>query len=295
MASHSITRPSRRYNLNDYSSALSGSFIPTPPAAAHSLLATGWSTRVVANGGATPSDNTLTYIDTFSASLVSAAISTKILACNIFAPDNITASITPLIVGGGNDPWTNSGTTLFKSTDLTVNGLAGNGTAYLKTGIVPLTIYGSNQLGGLALYISAWASAAVWDFACYTSGYGNTCHINADGSTIDFNYPANGAVAASSTGFWAGSRTSATSETLYKGTGSLFAALGTNVNNTVGTNISFELYCFAGNAFGSAGQIAPATRRYSFAAATSPLTQTETNNLFSAVQALRTSFGGGYI
>jgi hypothetical protein len=100
---------------------------------AAAALSTDWSTRVVANGGALPSTNTISAIETLRTGLISAGLTNKIYSLCIFVPDSLTAALTPLIKHKGFDPWGNSN---FVSGDLNIQGLVGNGTSKnLETGV----------------------------------------------------------------------------------------------------------------------------------------------------------------
>jgi hypothetical protein len=72
----------------------------------------------------------------------------------------------PLLVGGGNDPWTNSN---FISGDLTINGLVGDGfSKALNTGIIPSTCYPNANSAGLTIYNSTASNGTEVDMGCLT-------------------------------------------------------------------------------------------------------------------------------
>ncbi len=87
-------------------------------------LSSVWANRVVANGGALPSLATRVAAETFSNSLASSGLLSKIYAMNIVAPDSLIAVLTPFICLVGNQLWTNHN---FVLADLTINGLIGDG------------------------------------------------------------------------------------------------------------------------------------------------------------------------
>jgi hypothetical protein len=94
-----------------------------------------WAARVVTNGGSAPSTSTIRSIAFFFDDIFAANLQSKFYFLNIFAPDNLTAAITPLIATVGNNPWTNSG---FVAGDLNEYGLKGNGSSkLLDTGLIP--------------------------------------------------------------------------------------------------------------------------------------------------------------
>lgn len=95
--------------------------------------ATDWEMRVVANGGAQPSANTVVAMETLRLGCIAAGLTNKIHSLCVFVPDSLIAATTPLFKHFGSDPWTNNN---FLSGDLTVNGLKGNGTTKsLDTGV----------------------------------------------------------------------------------------------------------------------------------------------------------------
>jgi hypothetical protein len=98
------------------------------------VLSTDWARRVVTNGGAMPSANTITAMETLRTGLIAAGLTNKIYSLCVFVPDSIIAATTPLIKHQGSDPWTNSN---FVDADLSVNGLKGDGTSKaLDTGVL---------------------------------------------------------------------------------------------------------------------------------------------------------------
>lgn len=94
-------------------------FIGRPP------LVTDWALRVVANGGAMPSQNTIQAMETLRLGCISAGLTNKIYSLCVFVPDSVIASATPLFLHKGYPMWTNN----FVIGDLSVNGLKGDGTS----------------------------------------------------------------------------------------------------------------------------------------------------------------------
>src|SRR5206468_1183146 len=100
---------------------------------------------------AAPAGASTTAVCTFQAGLVTDGLDSQMIAWNMFDSSNLIASLTPQLVGSGNDPWTNNGP--FVSGDLTINGLAGDGlTKYLAPNLVPNTIYISDADCGITIY-----------------------------------------------------------------------------------------------------------------------------------------------
>lgn len=266
-----------------------------------------WSNRITVAGGAAPAAGTKTAAKTFLDALSTAGILTKMKSVNIFAPDNLTAAITPLVRNAGADVWTNVN---FVSGDLTVNGLIGNGSnKYLKTGLMAGTIWRLNDTSvnaGMSLYNVTSSNAACVDFGTSQSGGqiwflmpsdNNNAAYAAYGSTpgVDQIYTGNSGW----TGFLTGNKTSSTALAIHRANGGApsLAQVGTANGGTNGTSIGTDAYIFAGN-YGTAASGTPSfysTKRYSFAAMHDGLTSTEAQSLFNAVQALRVSLGGGSV
>jgi hypothetical protein len=119
---------------------------------------TDWAQRVVANGGAMPSANTITAMETLRTTLISMNLTNKIHSLCIFVPDSIIAATTPLIKHKGADPWTNSG---FVIGDLNINGLKGDGSSkFLDTAIKAKDgeAYGTSENCGLSVVLTEGAT-----------------------------------------------------------------------------------------------------------------------------------------
>ncbi len=101
-----------------------------------------WARRVVANGGAMPSQNTIIAMEVLRNSLEAQSLTNKIYTLCIFVPDSVIAASTPLVKIKGADPWTNSG---FVASDLNIQGLKGDGVKFLDTAIIPLAIATNNN------------------------------------------------------------------------------------------------------------------------------------------------------
>jgi len=94
-----------------------------------------WNRRIVAAGGANISTTTSNASRTFLSGLDTDSLLYKMVMVNPYHPSGLTAARTPIIWRAGHSTWTN---VAFGETNLTVNGLTGNGTTkYLGTGIVP--------------------------------------------------------------------------------------------------------------------------------------------------------------
>ncbi len=259
-------------------------------------LASDWAARVVVNGGAAPSNNTVNAISNFCGALDYATVTPLLIAANVFAPDDLIASITPLIVGIGLDPWTNNN---FVSSDLSVNGLKGNGlNKYLATGVAPLSAYSSINDGGITLYNTFADDASPTDCFCgngSTVFFGLTCDTL--GNAQFYSHNAAGAVIVSTNlsyglGFSSGNRTSATSSNIYTANSyTAFSSIG-SIAASGGSLSNQNLVVFARNYGTIAGY---SLKRFSFAAIHHGLTSSQCQALYNAIQTLRQNLGGGFV
>jgi hypothetical protein len=276
--------------------------ITTDTGVAIDPFVTAWTQRVVTNGGSTPSTNTQVALTTFYQSLVNNNIFNKMIVVNPFVPDNLSASLTPLIFKSGNSLWTNTGP--FTSGDLTVGGLKGDAsTKYLKTGIFPNNIYSSANDNGITTYVSSGSSIAEnRDVGCITISNppiiefssdtgGNTlydCYSSATGRLILTTLTPLGV------GFYSANRTSATSQNIYAAS-SVFSF--TNIasgSGSPGASLpNIEMYVFGINSAGAL--LYPSGKIISFVAIHNGLSSSEAQILFNAVQTLRQNLGGGFV
>lgn len=269
--------------------------------AATHATADDWAARVVTNGGAAPSANTVAAVSNFCGALDAAGISVKMMLVNVFAPDNLIASITPLYKVFGNDPWTNNN---FVAADIGVHGLKGNGTSKsLNTGAIPTTIFsGSSVQGGISLYNTFPDLGTGFDFNVIDAAanyFGLSCS-NAGNSigTIWNNTAGQGQLSVPGLmlglGFVSASRVSTSSMNLYAANSiNAFSSLGSSATTGGSVPTVQTLYAFARNNNGTIGVWSG--KRLSFAAIHSGLTSGETQALFNAVQQMRQAFGGGWV
>lgn len=258
-------------------------------------LATSWASRVVINGGASPSSNTVFALSTFCYALDAASLSSKMIAVNCFAPDSLIAAITPLIVGPGNDPWINHNNA-FHAGDLTVNGLHGDGaTTFLQTGVKPSDMTGQPNSGGYTIYFYTCPSEASTDLAVYLSP-DQAGLFNLSGTVIFdcWNY-SSGATSVSLPGFIgyvSGNRVSASETHIYAANSGTAHYSAGGSSGAPGTAPNADLWAWAMNATGTPSYLS--TKRLSFIAMHQGLTATASLNFYNAVQALRVALGGGY-
>lgn len=254
---------------------------------------TAWAARVVTNGGAAVSGATVSAVNTFYNGLVSNSLLSKMISVNVIAPDNLIAAITPLIVGGGNDPWTNNG---FLPADITINGLQGSGTKYLNTGVNPSTAMPDNTQGGMTVYNrtsanQSWVEggahigAGILAFAISYSD--SNCYWDCFDGALGRIAVANGGWR----GFLSCTRRSLTDSKVYRANGvTPFAQLGTSGTGG-GARPNGNVYLFAQNLNGAPDSYA--ARQISFFAIHLGLTSAESQSLYNLVVSLRTAFGGG--
>jgi hypothetical protein len=273
--------------------------------------ANAWAARVVTNGGSMPSANTVAAVCAFVDTLNNAGLWSQMVHVSVFAPDSITAAITPLLVGpGGNDPYpgvcgNNNVTTL----GLTINGLKANvgNSAAENTGIAASNVFPSDTSAGITVVISEVSiSEAAQDvgyirsadnganFAFYSHFGATTCFFlcwdGANGQCTG-TYPGGGSSAA----YFSGNRTAANlSSIYYANTGNAHQQIGT-IATMGGTRQNAPAYLLDAFNITGPGCGTISTKRMSFAALHLGLSQAQSLILFNAVQAMRTSFGGGFV
>jgi hypothetical protein len=259
-------------------------------AAPYGPVTTGWEARVIANGGADPSAGTLSSVDTYWNGLVTDSVDTNIAVLGIYVPDNLIATITPLVKGNGSDPWGNNN---FVSGDLTVNGLTGNGsTKYLNTGLSGSGLPATQT--SFAVYLYTTGGAAVVDIGV-VSGTGahwlgrdnywrNGDPINND---IQPTPPGNG--------FYCDVRTSSTDHRVFfASSGSGFAQLGstdTAALSLASPSQNFFVHCYSDQ---SGGAQAFSAYTISCAVVFTNFTSAKAQLFYNRTQTLRASLGGGY-
>lgn len=269
-------------------------------------VVTDWVNRIIANGGAAPSMNTQTAANTFVLAMKAAGIWTKCNIINIFAPDSITAMLTPLKRGGGIDPWIIAGGGSFGS--LTVNGLAsagGAGTHRLEMfdGVASLlsTCIASVNSAHASIYAYQANANATFDFGqqdgasngmILTSVFGGTGSQIYIGNTAN---PATFGPAGKGNGFFCGSRTANNVLNLYfASSGTAWASIASDATvNTHAFSTLHNLPLYDLNNNGSLGAF-QTTNTLSYFSLGDGFSSADGQNEFNAVQALRTTLGGGF-
>lgn len=260
--------------------------------------ASDWAARVVTNGGAAVSNNTLAAVSNFCGALDAAAIRSLMIAVNIIAPDNLIAATTPLIVDSGNDPWTN---TAFVAADLTVQGLKANGsTKFLNTGVIPSVSFVVNTDGGLTAYNTfADVTASAGEMGSSTGATQDlVLYVDTSNTAVLDSYNSTTARVTSNTpltfglGFTSGNRVGANANIYAASSTQAFGSIG-NVAAAGGTLPAIAIFTGALNQSGVAASFS--RKRLSFAAIHHGLSSAQCQNLYNATQALRIALGGGWI
>jgi len=273
-------------------------FMAQAAAAGCNPLITSWASRVVANGGAAPSAGTQTALCTFANGLITDSLDTQMIAWNALVPDSLTAAITPQLVGGGNDPWTNNGP--FVSGDLTINGLIGNGSSkYLDPNLLPSNIYNSVNEGGITIYAFSNPNATNCDAGAADSGGANSLALQMYlGTTYwDCYNSSGGRISASNSGFTgyvSGNRIASNNTAIYEAnSGTAHNALVTGATNG-GALPGIAIVFFALNQTGT-GVNTFSNQRLSFCALHHGLTSGQSALFYARIQQLRTDLGGGFV
>jgi hypothetical protein len=223
---------------------------------------------------------------------------------NCFVPDNLIASITPLIVGGGVDPWTN---TNFVEGDLTINGLAGNGSnKWLNTGLYPITVFSNYYQAGVTWYAYTTNSAASgmeWGviYNEYINFRGTSNLGGADMRSYtgfsDYDFGGVWVNPSSGSGFYGNLGTGTYNWGQYFGNSSHPFALSKAgfYNRFAGGNPPQAIYVFSYNNPNGANPAGYTNSRLSFMAIHQDMSEADATNLFNLVQAMRVALGGGYV
>jgi hypothetical protein len=177
----------------------------------------------------------------------------------------------------------------FASTGVTPNGTS----AFLNSGLLP-----STQLTGTSTHVSYYSRTSTttnggveigtWNFG-YLSGI--EMGINRSVATPKTYLTINSSAGTNnvsggnqvSSGFFTGCRTSSSLASLYKNGSSI----GTNTNSVTIVLSSFNIYIGASNDFGTAGAFS--NKQCAFASIGDGLTDTESANFYTAVQAFQTT------
>lgn len=266
---------------------------------------TDWARRVVANGGAQPSANTVAAMETLRTTLIAQGITNKIYSLCIFVPDSVIAATTPLFKHFGSDPWTNFN---FAVSNLTINGLKGDGTSkVLDTGVKPKDVQlpASGATIGLSVVVTESASNEANITAGYQDADNNPLTALLVSSAGVCEWYATETVSATRVstndfarvGYVSGNRTTnggTTNIVLYVASPleshKILASTSGNISavSTV-TEVTFSVFA---NKFGGTNR-SWTSQRLSMACVHDGFTETESSNFWWAVKTCRESLGGG--
>lgn len=267
---------------------------------------TDWEQRVIANGGAQPSLNTINAMETLRIGCIAAGLTNKIYSLCVFVPDSLIAATTPLFIHQGATLWTNFN---FGATNITVNGLGGDGTTkVLDTGIKAkdVVVPSAGDTIGLTVIVTESASNHVGHAAGQQDADGNPALmllISAAGLTEY--YPTAIVVAESiSTNDWG--RVGYVSGNRWIEGGNTNIAMfvaspleshkaiqsKVGLGNAVGTTLTDDtISFFASKRDGTNQAISPL--RMSLAMVHDGFTQTESSNFWVLARTCRETLGGG--
>lgn len=264
-----------------------------------SAIANDWANRVVTNGGAMPSVNSINACETFVESLMLAGIWSKMIHVNMVAPDSEMAFRTPLLVGtGGNDPLSLIAAPVLS---LTVNGaLTTAGTGAYQTALNLNTVFANDTSNGVSFYVTvdSGLNRGICGNGLSVPQSGLIAwyqHSTGNSGITDFNIAVLLASSARVLGFQSFNRTANNVLRFYRASSiNPFGLVvqDNTVNATARPNAAF--FPVWGHSI-DGGLTANFDGRCSFFALHLGLTQTEDQALYNAVQALRTTFGGGTI
>lgn len=285
-----------------FTGCISTSSSPEASGALTSSSVTAWAARVVANGGALPSNNTQMAFSTLINTLTGAGLWNKMIMFNGMAPDSVIAARTPLLLGtGGTDPWA----VVTTAPTVSVAGLQGSATGSMNSGLIPANIFANDTSASIGAYVSvannvgSQAEIGVYNpgnnnsfifatVASATTGNFDCFDVSAGRKTFTAPSPA--------TGLFIGTRIAANDSRVFFGNSLVpMAQVGTTLATTAGTrtNLAHELAIFA--YYNGTGNTDQCRRTVSCLFVGLGFTGAECTTLFNAIQAMRTSLGGGYI
>jgi hypothetical protein len=268
-------------------------------------LETDWASRVVANGGAMPSANTIQAMETLRTGCIAASLTNKIYSLCVAIDGNIIATSTPLFKHFGSDPWTNNG---FVNADVNINGCKGDGTSKsFDTGVKPklVQIPANGSSIGLTMIVTESASNESRTPIGYQDSIGNpliALEASYGGITRWFATESTGATSIATNdfgqvGYISGNRTTnagTTNLSLYVASPTeshkLLASLSGSIP-AVATTTENTLSVFALK--NGATNTAWSTQRLSLVMVHDGFTQTESSNFWVLAKACRESLGGG--
>lgn len=260
--------------------------------------AVNWVNRIQRNGGGTPSYYTVQAASEFCEGIYNVGLSSSMKTVNIYAPDSLIACQTPLmLVSGTVDPWINSN---FVASDLTIQGLAGNGsTKRLNTGLTASVAWPSPNTGsaGMTMYVTTGNSGTENDMGVWATGTTNdlfSAYISYSGTAYwDCWNAGTGRVSAGNaswTGFISFNRTAINATRIDRAKSTI--AYSTLVSGVTSTGNKPPANTIMVHSQWGSGY---STKRFSFAAVHMGLDFKQGNDLYDLVQKTRQRMGGGWV
>lgn len=279
-----------------------GGFSPFTAPIQYSGQAMDWAARVTTNTTNGPGALETSGANAMWCTLHNAGIDSLMQVVNVCAyggggnPSPIGVLLTPFLKGAGTDPWTSHNST---SVNATINGYADASTGWLYTGFLG-TNFPSDSDSGVTVYdIQGTSEAAAYVAGAYNSGDGLSAlqTNNAGNSTASLHSLANrlSVTAPNAGGMFSMNRVAANDLRLFWGNSTNpYAQVGATSAAAAGTRPAIEMY------FGALGLGNPAGTLFtahtlSFCAFHHGLTLAQATTLFNAVQAMRTTMGGGFV
>jgi|SRR5947207_942655 len=287
------------FSFNDHAFMAQGTSCPDAFA---TTTANAWAAQCTTNGEA-PIASVTTAVANFVCDCVNAGVWSKLKMCNPCAPGTNFwyVTITPLIAGGGNQPWvvTGAGTNAPMA-----NGLVAVGSPNVwETAINLSTLMTSINNAGITIYGYSIPNALSTDLGVYDNSNNNSFHaflnFTGNGSLGRIGLNANGTSSAfPGNGYFSFNRISSTDmRAFWANSTNVHSQLGsTQTGSNAGASFINQALCPVGGLFNTpAGvYVNQATGNvWSFIALHDGLTASQSSSLFDAVQKMRVAFGGG--
>jgi hypothetical protein len=254
-----------------------------------------WVERAKKNNGNDIGSYTQSAASYLLRDLQNGGIYNKMIAINPIAPEGITSSLTPLLVGGGSDPWQNVGVP--ESSSLTFpRGLDMNG-GYCRTGLNPTIIFPDNNSAGITLLQRPAGGKPQGRMLCddgssYTGLYsdGSNLYEALNNAWTDSAVLAAGTTIAYT--FTSVNRTGANAASITQANGAIGVSTTTN-SAGAGSRVNLQLYLNAWNQ-NNTPFVEGVSVVYSFVAVHFGLTPFEVSRFYNIVNLFRRNLGGGW-
>lgn len=279
-----------RKSLGQFASFNDQAFMSQGSSSGHQPDTLTWKALVITNGGATPTEATLNAMDTFV--LAVAGIKSQLIWVDLVVPDSLIAAETPLYATSGLTLSTGNGW----SGTLNTSGISA-GSSIMRTGIDPSTIFSTSDMG-LSVYCGGSGNVLLdWG-----GGNGGSCatlygtsnpnyHIGSYGGwSMDFT---TATINSGDFVYFSGNRTGTSSLTGYiANSNNSWAAHGTSSGGSGSVPSGTGDNALGWHSSGSCAGIS-STSIVSFMAVHHGLSSADAQTLYNAVQAFRTTIGGG--